>query len=133
MSISNRLFFLSPGRWSALLVLGLVLAVGTISSNVMRAADMAMPALPVSTGVAKGAPGERGGPFVLSVKNDANDTLKVSAKILLAVAFHMGTKNMDLPEHAIAAGETWAINDLAAGDKVTLLAPGYAPLEVTVK
>ena len=130
---------LSSGRRTALLVLGVALALGTISLTNLRGVDAAMPggekmpALPVSTSIAKGQPGERGGPFVLSVKNDSQDTLKVSGKILLAVAYHMNTKNVDLPEHALAAGETWTISDLAAGDKVTLMAPGSASLEVVVK
>jgi len=92
---------------------------------------MKAPSLPVTAVFDKSANAERG-PYVLTVTNNAKDTLKVSAKILLSVAFHMGSKNWDLPEQAIEPGKTWTIPELTAGDKVTLLAQGYAPLELIV-
>jgi hypothetical protein len=76
--------------------------------------------------------GGENGPYVLKVKNTSADTLKVSAKILLAVAFHADNKAKLVPEHAIAAGDTWSIADLAAADKVILTATGFAPLEIVV-
>ncbi|HUJ42693.1 MAG TPA: hypothetical protein VLW52_03695 [Opitutaceae bacterium] len=108
-------------------------------AQAVKAADTAAPAapavkapsLPVTATFDKVANAERG-PYVLKVTNNAKDTLKVSAKILLSVAFHMGSKHWDLPEQAIEPGKAWTIPDLTAGDKVTLLAQGYAPLELVV-
>ena len=89
------------------------------------------PALPLTTTFEKVVGAEKG-PYVLKLKNDSKDALKVEAKILLSVAFHMGSKHWDLPEYTIAAGQTWAIPDLSAGDKITVTAQGFAPLELVV-
>jgi hypothetical protein len=94
------------------------------------AADKA-PALPLTATFEKGTAADKG-PYVLKLTNTSKDTVKVSAKILLSVAFHMGSKNWDLPEHAIEAGQVWTIPDLSAGDKITVTAPGFAPLELVV-
>ena len=89
------------------------------------------PSLPLTATFEKGTAREMG-PYVLKFKNDSKDALKVSAKILLSVAFHMGSKNWDLPEHVIDPGQVWAIPDLSAGDKISITAQGFAPLELVV-
>lgn len=87
--------------------------------------------LPVATAFEKTSGGE-GGPYVLKVTNTAQTELKVSAKVLLSVAFHADNKARMVPEHTLAAGETWTISDLAAKDEVILTAKDYAPLKVSV-
>ena len=39
---------------------------------------------------------------------------------------------IEVPAHLVKAGDTWTIDGLAASDKVTVMAAGYAPLELTV-
>lgn len=87
--------------------------------------------LPLSHKVEKSADANSG-PYTLTLKNKSKESLKVSAKILLAVAFHAESKAKTLPEHTLAAGESWTIPELAKDDKVILSAAGFAPLEVTV-
>jgi hypothetical protein len=96
----------------------------------LRDLDDKAPALPLAATFAK-AEGEDG-PYVLSLKNTSNSTLKVSAKILLSVYFHADSKARNVPEHAVDAGQVWTIPGLAANDKVTVTADGFAPLELTV-
>ena len=122
-----------------LLALGCALGFAIPSVPALQAADTVTlqpladkgAALPVSYTFDKVTGGENG-PYVLKVKNTSADTLKVSAKILLAVAFHADNKAKLVPEHAISAGDTWSIADLAAADKVILTATGFAPLEIVV-
>lgn len=89
------------------------------------------PSLPLTATFEKGTAHEMG-PYVLKLKNDSKDAIKVNVKILLSVAFHMGSKHWDLPEHVIDPGQVWTIPDLSAGDKLTITAQGFAPLELTV-
>jgi hypothetical protein len=99
-------------------------------SSTLTSLDDKAASLPVSTSFAK-ADGEDG-PYVLSVKNTSGSSISVSAKILLSVYFHADSKAKNIPAHAIDAGQTWTIPGLAASDKVTLSADGFAPLELTV-
>jgi hypothetical protein len=94
------------------------------------AADKA-PALPLTAAFEKGT-GAEGAPYVLKLTNTSKEAVKVAAKVLLSVAFHADSKARNIPEHAIAAGATWSISDLAANDKVVISAKGFAPLELTV-
>lgn len=77
--------------------------------------------------------GSEDAPYALKLKNDSKESLTVSAKILLAVAYHAENKARMIPEHTVKAGESWSIPGLAADDKVTVTAKGYAPLQLTVK
>jgi hypothetical protein len=96
----------------------------------LTALDDKAPSLPVTTSFAK-SDGEDG-PYVLSVKNTSATSINVSAKVLLSVYFHADSKAKNIPAHAIEAGQTWSIPGLAASDKVTLSAAGFAPLDLTV-
>ena len=124
-------------RRTALLALACAVSLAFIAAPALQAADAPKaaadkaPALPVTTSIEKVTGGENG-PFVLKVKNVSKDSLKVTAKVLLAVAFHADNKARNVPEHAIAAGQEYSIADLAAADKVVLTAAGFAPLEVAV-
>jgi hypothetical protein len=95
------------------------------------ALDDKAPALPLAPTFGKGTDPEAG-PYVLILNNTSKDSLTVSASVHLSVAFHANKKDREYPQHVIDSHQTWTIPDLAAGDKVTLTAEGYAPLELTV-
>ena len=93
--------------------------------------DDKAPSLPLTSTFDKGTdPNE--GPYVLNLKNVSKDSLKVTVSVHLSVAFHANKKDRTLPEHVIEPDQVWTVSDLAAGDKVTVTADGYAPLELTV-
>jgi hypothetical protein len=139
---SNTSSLRSATRRKTLLVLGCALSLALAPVAALKAADdaalrpladtpPALPALPLASSFEKVSGGENG-PYVLKLKNTSAATVKVGAKILLAVAFHADNKAKILPEHVIEAGQTWSIPDLAAADKVILTAKNFAPLELTV-
>jgi hypothetical protein len=126
-------------RSIVLLALGGAIGLALVSAPALRAADstplqprsdQAAP-LPLTAAFEKVTGGETG-PYVLKLTNTSKAAVSVSAKILLSVAFHADNKARTLPEHAIGAGETWTIPDLAAGDKVILTAKDFAPMELVV-
>jgi hypothetical protein len=92
--------------------------------------DDKAPSLPLTATFAKADADT--GPYVLNLKNTSDGALKVTAKILLSVYFHADSKSRNLPDHAIDPGQVWTIPGLAANDRVTISAAGYAPLELTV-
>ena len=97
----------------------------------LRPLDDKAPSLPLTASFEKGSDPSVG-PYILNLKNVSNDSIKVSVKILLSVTFHANTKDRNITDHVIDAGQVWAITDLAAADKVTITAEGFAPLELTV-
>jgi hypothetical protein len=125
--------------WSAALSVGCALALALLSAPALRAAgapalqslDDKAPALPLTATFTK-VEGADSGPYVLKLQNTSKDALKVTAQVLTSLPSHADRRTRDIPEHEIAAGETWSIPDLAASDKVTVKAPGFAPLELTV-
>lgn len=72
------------------------------------------------------------GPYLLHLTNTSSDELMVSAKVVLSLPSHADHKTREVPAHMVKAGDTWTIDGLAASDKVTVMAAGYAPLELTV-
>lgn len=104
------------------------LAAGAVS---MQALDDKLPSPPLTASFDKVTDAE-GGPYVLKLKNDSNDAVTAVAKIYPSVTIHSDTKERILPEKVVAAGEVWSISGLAAADKVTILAKGFAPLDITV-
>jgi hypothetical protein len=88
-------------------------------------------ALPFSASFEK-VSGTEDGPYVLHLKNESKDSIKASAKVYPSVSFHANAKERDVPEHVVDSGQVWSISGLAASDKVTVMADGYAPLELTV-
>jgi hypothetical protein len=139
MSISKTSSARSAACRTALIALGCALSLALVQTPALKAADPAAPqapavkapSLPVTATFEKVA-GAESGPYVLNLKNVSQDALKVSAKILLAVAFHMDSKARIVPAHVIDPGQVWSIADLAAGDRITLTAEGFSPLELTV-
>lgn len=123
------------GAFSALAcACALSLVQGAAANSAGQAAlntlDDKAPSLPLTASFAK-SDGEDG-PYVLSLKNTSDSSVKVTAKILLSVYFHADSKAKNLPEHSIDAGQVWTIPGLAAGDKVTIMGEGFAPLDLTV-
>jgi len=120
----------------ALVTLGCALlalvAVPAIRATTADAAKPAAAKLPLTATFEKVTTAEAGPPYVLHLKNDSKATVKVSGKVLLSVAFHSSSKARNVPEHAIEAGASWSIGELAANDKVILTAEGFAPMELTV-
>jgi hypothetical protein len=128
-----------PLRRIALIALGCAFSLALIPMQTLKGADGAAlqpladkaPSLPLTATFEKVTGGENG-PFVLKLKNDSKDAVKVTTKILLSVAFHADSKAKHLPAHTIKAGQVWSIPDLAAADKLILTAEGFAPLEIVV-
>lgn len=139
MIMSNIYSLRSTKCRTAVLALGCALSLAFVQVPAAKAADTPVLrpladkalSLPLTATFEKVTGGESG-PYVLKLKNESKDTLKVTTKILLAVAFHADNKARNLPEHSIDAGQVWSIPDLAAGDKVIITAAGFAPLEITV-
>ncbi|HWA24775.1 MAG TPA: hypothetical protein VG734_03800 [Lacunisphaera sp.] len=115
-------------RRHALLGLLCAFTLALVAAPASRAADKPLPLSPTFEKVES----SEGTPFVLKLKNDSKETLKVSGKVLLAVVNHATDKARALPEHTLAAGEVWTITGLSADDKVLVSAAGHAQLEVRV-
>ena len=124
---------------SALLALGCAFVLAIVPTPALRAesgssqptADKA-PTLPLSASFDKVA-GAETAPYVLTLKNDSENPVKASAKVLLVVAFHAESKARNVSEHVIDPGKTWTIAELAKGDRVVVSAEGFAPLSLTVE
>ncbi len=124
-------------RISAMIGLGYALSIVQVAA--MRAADTAAllrlddkaPSLPLTASFEKVAD-STGGPYVLSLKNISKDAIEVTVKIHLSVAFHANNKDRNVPAHVIDPDQVWTVSDLAAGDKITVTAAGFAPLELVV-
>ena len=99
-------------------------------SAVMLPLDDHLQPVPMTSSIDK-ADGENG-PYVLSLKNTSGDSIRASGTIQLSVASHGDKKTRDIAEHVVGRAEVWTIPGLAAGDKVTIMAQGFAPLEISV-
>ena len=108
-----------------------LIALAFVAAPTLQASDKA-PALPMTATFTKAASAEKP-PFVLNLKNDSKAALKVSAKVLLSVVAHNADKARMVPAEVVAPGHTMTISGLAALDKVTVMADGFAPLELEVK
>jgi hypothetical protein len=123
---------------AASIAVGCALGLALIQVPAMRAADSTalrplddkLPSLPFAASFDK-ADGDNG-PYVLSLKNTSGDSIKASGSVLLSVAVHNNAKTRDIPEHTVGRDEVWTIPGLAVGDKVTIVAAGFSPLELTV-
>jgi len=124
---------------AALIALACAFCLSTVSIPAAKAADGAAaqrledkaPSLPLTYSFEKVADTESG-PYVLKLKNVSSDPLKVSAQVTPSVTFHANSKVRNVPEHVIDPGQVWTITELAATDKVTVRAMGFAPLELVV-
>ncbi len=121
-----------PTFRSALLALGCALGLVFTAVPALQAAEADAKALPLTATFEKVAKIEEAPPFALHLKNTSKESLKVNVKVRLAVVAHPMAKARDINDHVIDAGQTWTVTELAAGDKVTVTAAGYAPLELVV-
>ncbi len=117
----------------------LALAFGTAASlsaarpaGLERLADKPAPALPVAVSFEKGPPSEKGGPYILKVRNTSSASLTLHAVVRWSVISHGSAKTIELPPQTLAANEVWAIDALAVEDRITLDAEGFATLELKV-
>jgi hypothetical protein len=141
MSLQNMNFsnasIRPAARRAAMIALGCALGLVFFQIPTIKAADSValrplddkLPDLPL-TGSFDKADGDNG-PYVLNLKNTSGDSIRASGTVYLSVASHGDKKSRDIPEHVVARGEVWTLTGLAAGDKVTISAAGYAPLELT--
>jgi hypothetical protein len=104
---------------------------GTTAPATLQTLDDKLPSAPLAVSFDKVTDAESG-PYVLKLKNTSGEAVTASAKIFPSVTIHSDTKERDLPERVVASGEVWSIPGLAATDKVTVNAKGFAPLEITV-
>jgi len=126
-------------RQTALIILGCAFSLAIVNVPAAKAAGATAlqrledkaPSLPLTYSFEKVTDPDNG-PYVLKLKNVSGDEIKVSAQVLSSVTFHANSKVRNLPEHAIGPGQVWTIAELAATDKVTITAKGFAPLELTV-
>jgi hypothetical protein len=124
---------------ASILAIGCALGLTLSNGPALRAAapatlqslDDKAPALPLTATFTK-VEGAEAGPYVLKLENTSKDALKVTAQVLTSLPSHANRRTRDIPEHVIEAGQSWTISDLATSDKVTVTAPGFAPLELTV-
>ncbi|HEY1793965.1 MAG TPA: hypothetical protein VGG34_13700 [Opitutaceae bacterium] len=131
MSYPNtRKILMAPLALSLALGLTLASALPARADAPRTALDDKAPAMPVTATFDKGTDPNLG-PYILNLRNDSKDSLKVSVTIHLSVAFHASRRDRTA-DHAIDAGQIWTVQDLAANDKVTVTAGGYAPLNLTV-
>lgn len=106
-----------------------LLTLAFVFAPAAQAADQALPVTPkIENTKATDHP-----PFVLTLKNDSNATLNLKAKVLLSVVAHNADKARAVPAQDVAAGATMTISDLAAMDKVIVMADGYSPIEIEIK
>jgi hypothetical protein len=113
-----------------LFALALVAGLAFTAAPSLRAADKA-PALPLKATFEKVASSE-GTPYVLHLKNEGKESLKVSGKVLLSVVAHAMDKARPVAEQTVAAGESMTIKGLSADDRVVLNAAGHETLELRV-
>ena len=116
-------------------VLGLLVSQGPAArasaTATLQPLDDKAASLPLTASFEKVANAEAG-PYVLKLENTSKEAIKASAKVLTSTPSHADRKVREVPEHVVEPGQVWSIADLAAGDKVTVTAPGFAPLELTV-
>src|SRR4051812_45053391 len=102
----------------ALLALGCTALLSLTAATALNAADApaaaSAAALPVGVKIEKVTGAEK--PYVAHLTNESKSSLKVSAKVLLAVAFHGEDRARHIPAQTIEAGKEWSINELAFDD-----------------
>ena len=129
-SLLSRVAFATLGLVFVASLSGLPAVQAAETPSTAKHAEKTLP-VPLAVTFEKVKDSEKG-PNLLHLKNTSDKTIKASAKILLAVAFHADSKARMVPEEKVEAGKTWTISGLAAGDKVIVTAHGFAPLELLV-
>jgi hypothetical protein len=70
--------------------------------------------------------------YVLKLTNTSSAPLKLTVTVAPSVTFHGSLKTTTLPARVVAAGDSWAVEDLHAQDKVSVAADGFAKLDLVV-
>lgn len=89
-------------------------------------------AAPLKATFAKDASGKTEGPYVLELANTSAHAVKVGATVDLSVVVHNRPKSRTVAAQSVEPGKSLRIDDLSAGDKVTVTAEGFEPLHLTV-
>lgn len=89
--------------------------------------------VPVKVTFEKNASAKTEGPYVMTLTNTADHTIKVGVRVDQDVTVHNRPKARHLGPEEIAPGKDWKVDDLAALDKVTVTAEGFAPLQIVVQ
>jgi len=132
MKISIRQFSFGKKVALALSFASLLAATPLVQAAPSGAAEApATTALPLDVKIEKIAGKDKA--YIVKLTNTSKEAIKVTAKVLLAVAFHGEEKARHIPAHNIDAGKEWTIDDLAFDDHVIVTAAGHAPLEIKVK
>ncbi len=116
----------------AVLITAAVLAFTPLPARAQtpRGADVAA-SLPVASSFEKVSV-DGASSYVLKLKNTSGSAIKLSVTIVPSVSFHGTAKSTTLPARVVEAGDTWALEDLHARDKVSVAASGYATLDLVV-
>jgi hypothetical protein len=88
--------------------------------------------LPVEHSFAKETSGDNKGLYTLTLKNTSAKPVKITATVDESVVSHNRPKTRTVTSPSVEPGKTWKIEALAAHDKVTLAADGFAPLQLVV-
>lgn len=113
-----------------LAVLAAVPAPAARAALPVTAADAAA-ALPVTSAFSK-VTVDGASSYVLKLTNTSSAPLKLSVTVVPSVTFHGSLKSTTLPDRVVEAGDTWAVEDLHAQDKVSVAAAGFATLDLVV-
>jgi hypothetical protein len=124
---------------TALVALCCSFLLAIMQTQAVKAADTAVaqpladkaPAPPLTCTFERVTEGETG-PYILKLKNTSGGAIKVSVQVLSSVTFHANSRVRNFPAHVIDPGQVWTITELAASDKVTVSAEGFAPLDLVV-
>jgi len=126
---------LSPQRsllaGAALLALLAAAPASAVRANLPATAADAAAALPVTSNFTK-VTVDGASSYVLKLTNTSSAPLKLSVTVVPSVNFHGSLKTTTLPDRVVEAGDTWAIEDLHAQDKVSVAADGFAKLDLVV-
>jgi hypothetical protein len=88
--------------------------------------------LPLEHSFNKEKTGEYAGLYTLTLKNTSAAAVKVNVLVERSVVVHNRPKSETLPAETIKPGASMKVEVLAAHDKVTVTADGFAPLHLTV-
>jgi hypothetical protein len=88
--------------------------------------------LPIQSSFKKEKSGENKGLYTLTLKNTSATPLTVSVTVDESVNMHARPKTRTLSPSVIEPGKTLKVDALAAQDKVTATADGFAPLQLVV-
>jgi hypothetical protein len=90
-------------------------------------------ATPITATFAKNPAATTEGPYVLTLTNTTDHSVKVSVHVDEDVTSHNRPKARDVGPQDIAPGGTWKVDNLAAQDKVTVTGDGLEPMKLTVQ